>query len=268
MSLLLAIILFTALGGVLGVLAASALLLLSDAWHRRLLPRLISFAVGALLGAAFVALLPHAIELSGIGRLHQIGMTFVAGILLFFMLEKLVIWRHCHARDCEAHAPEHDHHSPERTAGILVLIGDGLHNFIDGVLIATAFLVDFHLGVVTALAVAAHEIPQEVGDVAVLLQSGLSRARALLYNIAASLTAVLGGIVAWFSLESAEAARPYVLAVAAGSFVYVAVADLIPGLHRRVDMRSGVEQLIMILLGLGMILVSHSLLHGDSFLAG
>lgn len=265
MPLLPAIILFTALGGVLGVLAASLLLLLSDDWHRRLLPHLISFAVGALLGAAFLALLPHAIEAAGQQNLHEVGLTFVIGILLFFVLEKLVIWRHCHARDCEAHAPEH-HHPPERTAGVLVLIGDGLHNLIDGVLIAAAFLVDFHLGVVTALAVAAHEIPQEVGDVAVLLQSGMSRAKALLYNVSASMTAIVGGVVAYFSLESAEQARPYVLAVAAGSFVYVAVADLIPGLHRRVDARSGIEQLVMIVLGLGMILLSHSLLHTDSFL--
>src|SRR5688500_11060115 len=129
MSLLPAIILFTALGGVLGVLAASLLLLLSDDWHRRLLPHLISFAVGALLGAAFLALLPHAIEAAGPANLHEVGLTFVIGILLFFVLEKLVIWRHCHARDCEAHAPEH-HHRPERTAGVLVLIGDGLHNLI------------------------------------------------------------------------------------------------------------------------------------------
>lgn len=265
MSLLLAIILFTALGGILGVLAASVLLLLPNHWHRRLLPHLISFAVGALLGAAFLALLPHAIELAGFEELHRIGLTFVIGILLFFVLEKLVIWRHCHVHDCEAHAPESGHghaHPSERSAGALVLIGDGLHNLIDGVLIATAFLTDFHLGVVTALAVAAHEIPQEVGDVAVLLQSGFSRMKALLYNVLAALTAVLGGIIAWFSLETAEQARPYVLAVAAGSFVYVAVADLIPGLHRRIDPRAGIEQVIMILAGLAMIWFSHALLHG------
>lgn len=261
MSLLAAIVLFTALGGVLGVAAASVLLLLSDDWHRRLLPHLISFAVGALLGAAFLALLPHAIEAAGLENLHEIGLTFVIGILLFFMLEKLVIWRHCHVHDCEAHMPEHGHHAPERTAGVLVLIGDGLHNLIDGVLIAAAFLVDFHLGIVTALAVAAHEIPQEVGDVAVLLQSGMGRAKALYYNMAASLTAVIGGVAAYFSLATIEQARPYVLAIAAGSFVYVAVADLIPGLHRRVEARAGIEQLVMILLGLAMILLSHSLLH-------
>lgn len=262
MSLLLAIILFTALGGILGVTVASVFLLLSDAWHKRLLPHLISFAVGALLGAAFLALLPHAMEQAGPDGMHRIGMTFVIGILLFFVLEKLVIWRHCHSHDCEAHAPDESlHHHPEQAAGTLVLIGDGLHNFIDGVLIAAAFLVDFRLGVVTALAVAAHEIPQEVGDVAVLLNSGMTRAKAFLFNILASLTAVFGGVVAYFALGQAEEARPYVLAIAAGSFVYISVADLIPGLHRRVDARSGVEQFVMILLGLGMIVLSHSLLH-------
>src|SRR5690606_26482545 len=148
----------------------------------------------------------HAIEAAGMEDLHEIGLTFVIGILLFFMLEKLVIWRHCHVHDCEAHAPDHGHHRPEHAAGVLVLIGDGLHNLIDGVLVAAAFLTDFHLGVVTALAVAAHEIPQEVGDVAVLLQSGMSRAKALLYNVGASLTAIIGGIAAYFSLEAAEGA--------------------------------------------------------------
>lgn len=268
MSLLLAIILFTALGGVLGVLAASILLVLPDRWHHRLLPHLIGFAVGALLGAAFLALLPHAIDLAGPDAMHRIGLTFVVGILLFFVLEKLVIWRHCHEHDCEAHLPDAYHQEPERTAGVLVLIGDGLHNLIDGVLIAAAFLVDFHLGVVTALAVAAHEIPQEVGDVAVLLHSGMTRLKALAFNVLASMTAVAGGIGAYFALDAVEAARPYVLALAAGSFVYVAVADLMPGLHRRIDARSGIEQLVMILLGLAMILVSHSLLHENAFLTG
>lgn len=267
MSLLFAIVLFTALGGALGVLAASVLLVLSDRWHRRLLPHLISFAVGALLGAAFLALLPHAMEIAGPDKMHDVGLTFVVGILLFFVLEKLVIWRHCHSHDCEVHIPEHDHR-PERSAGVLVLVGDGLHNLIDGILIAAAFLADFHLGVVTALAVAAHEIPQEVGDVAILLQSGMSRAKAFLFNILASLTSVLGGIAAYFALESAEAAQPYVLAVAAGSFVYIAVADLIPGLHRRLDPHSGVQQFVLIVLGLAMIVLSHSLLHENSGLLG
>lgn len=265
MNLLLAIMFFTLLGGVLGVLIASLFLLLSDNWHRRLLPHLISFAVGALLGAAFLALLPHSMDLAGPENMHRVGLTFVIGILLFFILEKLVIWRHCHHDDCEAHTPgleEADtHHHSERSAGVLILIGDGLHNLIDGILIATAFLADFHLGVVTAVAVAAHEIPQEVGDVAVLLQSGMSRSKAFFYNIAASMTSVLGGIAAYFALESAEAVRPYVLALAAGSFVYVAVADLIPGLHRRTDARGGVQQVIMIVAGLGMIMLGHSLLH-------
>lgn len=265
MNLLAAIIFFTLLGGILGVAVASLFLLLSDSWHRRLLPHLISFAVGALLGAAFLALLPHSMSLAGPENMHRVGMTFVIGILLFFILEKLVIWRHCHHEDCEAHTPAPEeatsHHHPERSAGVLILIGDGLHNLIDGILIATAFLTDFHLGVVTAIAVAAHEIPQEVGDVAVLLQSGMSRSKAFFYNIAASTTAVFGGIAAYFALESAEAVRPYVLAIAAGSFVYVAVADLIPGLHRRTDVGGGIQQVIMIVAGLAMIMLGHSLLH-------
>ena len=261
MNLLLAIIFFTLLGGALGALVASAFLLLSDSWHRRLLPHLISFAVGALLGAAFLALLPHAMDLAGPDNMHRVGLTFVIGILIFFILEKLVIWRHCHHHDCEAHTPHEEVHHPERSAGVLVLVGDGLHNLIDGVLIATAFLADFHLGIVTALAVAAHEIPQEVGDIAVLVNSGMRRMKAFLYNIAASFTSVIGGIAAYFALETAEALRPYVLAIAAGSFVYIAVADLIPGLHRRTRVLDSFTQVAMIVAGLGMIVASHSLLH-------
>ncbi|MDX1443893.1 MAG: ZIP family metal transporter [Gammaproteobacteria bacterium] len=261
MNLLVAIIFFTLLGGALGALVASAFLLLSDSWHRRLLPHLISFAVGALLGAAFLALLPHAMDLAGPDNMHRVGLTFVIGILLFFILEKLVIWRHCHHDDCEAHLPDEHAHHGDKTAGVLVLVGDGLHNLIDGVLIATAFLADFHLGVVTALAVAAHEIPQEVGDIAVLVNSGMSRLKAFLYNIAASFTSVIGGIVAYFALETAESVRPFVLAIAAGSFVYIAVADLIPGLHRRTRVKDSVTQVTMIVLGLGMIVLSHSILH-------
>jgi len=159
------------------------------------------------------------------------------------VLEKLLIWRHCHFGECEAHGDEHEHdghdhghshaHATAKSAGSLIILGDSMHNFVDGVLIAAAFLTDVKLGIVTSLAVAAHEIPQEVGDFAILLQSGYSRSKALFYNILASLGTVLGGVLAYFSLEDLHNSLPYFLALAASSFIYIAVADLIPSLHKK-----------------------------------
>ncbi len=258
MTLFAWIILFSLLGGVLSVLAASVYLLLPDAPRQRLLPHLVSFAIGALLGAAFLALLPHAMTIGE--DLHGLGLTVLLGILAFFTLEKMVLWRHCHAQDCEAHG-HGEALKPNAAPGILILVGDGLHNLVDGVLIASAFLTDFHLGVVTSLAVAAHEIPQEVGDFAVLLHSGFSRSRALLFNIISSLATIVGAVVAYYSFEGAQHLLPYVLAIAASSFIYVAVADLIPGLHKRTHFSATVQQLSLILLGVAVIYWAHSTLH-------
>jgi zinc and cadmium transporter len=171
---------------------------------------------------------------------------------------------------CEVHAPEdgHDHNHAHthalqvnHAAGTLILIGDGIHNMVDGVLIAAAFMTDIHLGVVTSLAVAAHEIPQEVGDFAVLLHSGFSRARALVYNVLASLTTLVGATAAYYGLREAEAALPYILAIAASSFIYIAVADLIPGLHKRLEVRATVQQIVLIVAGVVTIFFAHSTLH-------
>ncbi len=271
LNLLTQIILFSLLGGVLSVIAASVFLLFPEHWRNRLLPHLVSFAIGALLGAAFLALLPHAINFSE-GDVHDITFTVLIGLMVFFLLEKMVLWRHCHSDSCEAHTPEtaleghgHHHHdevkdSPSST-GAMILIGDGLHNFVDGVLIAAAFLVDSHLGIVTALAVAAHEIPQEVGDFAILLHSGYSRARAFIFNILASLATVVGALLAYYSLGEAQQLLPYVLALAASSFIYIAVADLIPGLHKRSQLNATLQQVVLITLGIGVIYLAHSTLH-------
>ena len=252
------IILFSLVGGVLSVIAASVFLILPQSWRERLIPHLVSFAIGALLSAALVALIPHAAESENMD-FHTLGLTILLGVLGFFLLEKMVLWRHCHSHDCEVHTPEPHHH--EKAAGTLVLIGDGIHNLIDGVLIAAAFLTDFHLGVVTALAVATHEIPQEVGDFAILLHSGFSRRKALFYNILSSLTTVIGALIAYFSLGDFQKLLPYVLAIAASSFIYIAVADLIPGLHKRLHFAATVQQLGLILLGVATIYWAHSTLH-------
>lgn len=246
MSTLAIIVIATALSGLLSAACAVVVLLLPARLRARGLPHLVSFATGALLGAALLALLPHAIEGAGEGGAHGIGLALVGGLLLFFVLEKLVLWRHCHG--------EHHDDPHEQAAAWLVLTGDALHNALDGVLIAAAFLTDFNLGIATALAVAAHEIPQEVGDFAVLLNAGWSRARALWCNFATSLTAVVGGVAAWVSLQPVLGVLPWVLAVAAASLLYVAVADLIPGLHRRSDLRSSLMQSTLI--GAGVLIIA------------
>lgn len=259
MSLLIWILLFCLLGGVLSVIAASVFLVLPEQLRSRLLPHAVSFAIGALLGAAFLGLLPHALEDVGGTRLHGISAAVLFGLFVFFLLEKLVLWRHCHQEHCEVHTPEVQHQ--QHAAGTLILIGDGLHNFIDGVLIGAAFLTDLHLGIVTSLAVAAHEIPQEVGDFAVLLHSGYNVSKAFVFNLLSSLATVAGGLLAFYSFRDLQPLLPYVLAVAASSFIYVAVADLIPGLHKRVEFSATLKQISLIGAGVAVIYVTHSTLH-------
>lgn len=271
MTLLGWIIVFSLLGGILSVLAASVFLLINKEYQQKLLPHSVSFAIGALLGAALLALLPHAINMNKNIDLHDLGLTLLLGLLGFFLLEKMVLWRHCHSTHCEVHAPghqpeseqhSHDHHHQHNDAsGVLVLFGDAMHNLVDGVLIAAAFMTDIDLGIVTALAVASHEIPQEIGDFAILLNSGFSRGKALLFNMLASLATVVGAVIAYFSLQSIEGALPYILAIAASSFIYIAVADLIPGLHKRTELRQTFQQIILIAAGVFTIYWAHSTLH-------
>lgn len=272
--MLLSIILFTALGGVLSVLAAAVFLLLPEDKQKHVLPHGISFAIGALLTGAFCGLIPHAFEEVPVEDMSNLSATILAGILLFFVLEKLLVWRHCHSHACEAHGEEshddhhhnHDHkHSIQpaghRPAGMFIILGDSIHNFVDGVLIGAAFLTDVQLGIVTSLAVAAHEIPQEVGDFAILLHSGYKRGEALFYNVLASLSTVVGGVLAYFSLGDLHHILPYFLTLAASSFIYIAVADLIPSLHQKTDIKTSLQQIGFILAGVVLILVMQSIAH-------
>jgi zinc and cadmium transporter len=251
MNILLAIILFTALGGVLSVIAAGVFLLLPEKQRDLILPHGISFAIGALLAVAFWGLIPHAFEEIEPSQFQTLSGTILIGLLSFFILEKFLIWRHCHHNHCDAHNEGHESPEPKdhQAAGTLILIGDGIHNFVDGVLIAAAFLTDVQLGIVTSLAVAAHEIPQEVGDFAILLQSGFSKKKAIIYNIIASIGTVIGGVLAYFCLEDLHDLLPYFLALAASSFIYIAVADLIPSLHKKTDMKTSLQQIGLIMAG-------------------
>ena len=291
MPLLVWIILFTAVGGIASAAFAGVYLLLPEATGQRLLPHLISYATGALLGAALLALLPDAVE--GVGRAgaHSIGLAMVAGLGIFFVIEKLVLWWHTHgnghaqghngvhedgaARGHDhshdpahghdhGHSHDHDHshdHGRDAASGVLVIIGDSIHNALDGVLIAAAFLTSFPLGLVTTFAVAAHEIPHRVGDFAILVHSGMSRGRALVMNMATGLTSIIGGIAAYFGLQRTVGVLPYALALAAAGFLYIAVAGLIPGLQRRADPRTSLAQVVLMGLGVATIAWAESLAH-------
>lgn len=249
MSTLAWILIATAAGGVLSVLFAALFLLTPQRARTAALPHFVSFATGALLGAALLSLLPEAIHLAGAENSNQIGLAVAVGILVFFMLEKWVLWRHSHGDDEHGHGHSQSHEHQNRVAANLILIGDGIHNALDGVAIAAAFMSGTEVGIVTAVAVIAHEIPHEVGAFAVLLNGGLSRARALAFNVLSGLTSVLGGVAAYYALGHALAALPYAIALAAASLLYVAVADLIPGLHRQSAVGAGVWQVVLIAAG-------------------
>ena len=248
MTILSWIILASFLGGILSVIAAALFALNARANY---LSGLVSYAIGALLGAVFLDILPEAIELAP--NAATVSATVLLGILLFFTLEKVLIWRHCHHDHCEAHEPhEHTPHDHGRS-GTMVIVGDTFHNFVDGIIIAAAFLVDVNLGIVTALAIIAHEIPQEVGDFAILLHSGYTKLRAFQMNLISSFATLVGGVLGYFVLQEMQALVPTLLALAASSMIYVAVADLIPGLHKRTQMRDTVQQVVLICAGIATI---------------
>jgi len=225
-------------GGTLSAALAAFSLTLRASW----IPMLVSFAIGALLGAAFLEIIPHAFEK---GEPHQAAGAILAGIFAFFVLEKLLIWRHCHTEHCEVH--------DGGRSGTLIVVGDTVHNFLDGVLIAAAFLQSTELGIIAAIAIIAHEIPQEVGDFVILLHSGYSRARALAVNLMSSAATLVGGVLGYFALPVFVALEPVLLGLVAASMIYVAVADLIPGLHRRPQLRDTAAQALLIALGIGAI---------------
>ena len=263
----------TIAGGIVSVVGAW---LIASRASAAQVPVLISFAVGALLGAVFIELLPHAFNTSD--NLQTTAATILGGLMLFFILEKLVLWRHCHIEECEAHDPHEGHahghghtpapvvananHHDHGRSGMMILIGDTFHNFVDGVLIAAAFLADTQLGIVTALAIIAHEVPQEVGDFLILLHSGYTKRQAFLLNLLSSAAMVIGGVVAYFALQTMQQWVNTLIALATASMLYVAVADLIPGLHRRPEIRATIQQVTLIALGIATIWFVGALAHG------
>jgi zinc and cadmium transporter len=238
------IIIFSLLGSVGALLGAALVLLLPEKQRKIITANLISYATGVLLGAVFLGLIPKALEKSSSPGILA---WLLGGILFFFVMEKLILWRHCHMPECDVHA----------SAGPLILIGDAFHNFTDGVIIAGAFLLSMPLGIATSLAVISHEIPQELGDFAILLESGYSRGQALLYNTLSALTTLPGALLAYYFLAHMMAAIPCILLVGAASFLYIALVDLTPYLHRRFGLADSLLQLGLILAGMGTIWLLH-----------
>ena len=240
-----------------GVISISAAALFSFSLLSKAVERMVSLSVGILLSTSLLHALPEAFE-SG-AEPHILFATLLGGLLAFFLLEKLAILRHSHHYEGDGHGHEHGHDRHEAgKSGWMILVGDGLHNFTDGILIAAAFLADPKLGMVTALAIIAHEIPQEIGDFLVLLNAGFTKTRAYVYNMICSLMAVIGGVLGYFMLERGMQWIPYVLVFASSGFIYIAVSDLMPQMQRRATVRETVPQVLLIALGVAIVVALNS----------
>ncbi|MDQ7969920.1 MAG: ZIP family metal transporter [Oxalicibacterium faecigallinarum] len=245
-----------------GVLSISAAALFSFSLLSKIVDRMVSLSVGILLATSLLHALPEAFESEA--DAHTLFAVLLGGLLGFFLLEKCAILRHSHHHEHDGHGHHHGHDKHEAgRAGWMILVGDSLHNFTDGILIAAAFLADPHLGIMTGLAIIAHEIPQEIGDFIVLLNAGFTRTRAFAYNIISGMTAVLGGLLGYFTLDDAKEWIPYVLVFASSGFIYIALSDLMPQMQRRASIKETIPQVILIALGVGIVLflTGHSHAH-------
>lgn len=232
------IILFSIIGSVGAIFTVSFFAFLGEKVQKKLVYILLSFATGTLLAAALIGLIPEAIEL--IEEPHLITLTILGGIIFFFFLEKFLIWRNCQNNTCEVHS---------QASGSLVLIGDAFHNFTDGIVIASAFLTNFYIGIASGITILMHEIPQETGDFAILLHSGMSKKKALLYNLISSSFTIPSAIISYFVLDLFKAVIPFFLAFSASSFIYIALSDLMPELHQKTETKEIIKQLILVFLG-------------------
>lgn len=240
--LILVIIFFSSLGSIGAILTAAIFLKIPEKIQETLIPCLISYASGTLLAAALLGLIPHALEHE---EPNKILFAVLIGILLFFLLEKLVVWRHCHKMECEVHG----------STGSMILIGDAFHNAVDGVLIAASFIVSIPVGIVASLSVITHEIAQEVGDFAILLHDGYSKQKALILNLISSFWTIPASIAAYYALETVQTIVPYVMALSAASFLYIALTDLYPGLQQGTDFWSNLRQFLLMIFGIITIMI-------------
>jgi zinc and cadmium transporter len=249
-STLLSILFATTIAGVLSITAAA---IFSFSLLSKVVERMVSLSVGIMLSTSLLHALPEAFESGADAR--TLFACLLGGLLAFFLLEKFAILRHSHHHEGDGHEHEHGHDAHEAgKAGWMILVGDGLHNFTDGILIAAAFLANPKLGLVTGLAIIAHEIPQEIGDFIVLLNAGFSRMRAYMYNLICSMMGVVGGVIGYYTLESASGMIPYVLVFASSGFIYIAVSDLMPQMQRRATLKETIPQIILVSLGVVLVL--------------
>ncbi len=239
-------------------------LALSTERLQKILFILVSFAAGAMLGAAFFDLMPEAIEHGHEAGDHNVAfvlMLVVAGFVVFFIVETFLFWYHCHNLQCERHTlikgkHSHLHRHVRMPFTYLNLIGDGVHNFLDGVIIAASYLVGVPLGIVTTIAVICHEIPQEMGDFGVLVYGGFTRLKALGYNFLSAITAIIGALAAYYSATTITHFVEWLVPMSAGGFIYIATVDLLPELHQATRFKKAVLQLVFFILGLAAILVA------------
>jgi len=232
--------LFSVLGSIGAIVLAFIFLNLTKNIQKSLVSSLVAYATGTLLAAASLGMIPTAI--SKAGDAIQIVMTyFLGGLIFFFILEKLVIWRHCHDAECVVTG---------EAAGPVILIGDAFHNFVDGIVIAASFLINFTFGIAISLSVIAHEIPQEIGDLAILIDKNYSKKKAFLYNLLSGVATIPAAIIGYFLLDLISLAIPYVLAISAASFLYIALSDLTPELHQKLGLKHSLRQLILLFAGI------------------
>jgi len=237
-------VLLAVLAGNIGsVLLASLMLRLNSEHLQKITKHINAFAGGTLLGAAFLGMLPNAIKLGG----YQISYTVLIGILFFFIIEKIMLWRICTDENCDRHS---------KAGALMLMIGDSFHNFLDGIVIAAAFLYSPSFGIAVTISVFAHEIPQEVADFGVMLKAGFSKQKAILYNIFSGFTAIAGAFLAWHQGLYTKMAMPYILALSAAGFIYIALADLVPEMHRKTGVRQSVFQFILLIAGISVIILS------------
>jgi len=241
-KILLIIILFSILGSIGAVITAGIFLLLKKKIQVILVPCFIAYAIGTLLAVALLVMIPKAISQSDPSIIMSF---FLGGIIFFFLLEKIVIWHHCHVETCELHS----------AAGPILLIGDAFHNLIDGIVIAASFLISFPLGIIISFSVLTHEIPQEIGDFAILLESNYSKRKAFLLNVLSSSTTIPAAILGYYILDVVGSIIPFIIAISAASFVYIALSDLTPDLHRKIGLSFSIRQVLFIFMGIGTIIL-------------
>jgi len=233
------IIIFSILGSAGAICIAAIFIFLGDNIQKALIPALIAFATGILLTVAFLGLIPESIE--EVGEPHLIMPFILGGILFFFIMEKIVIWRNCRDKTCEVHS---------HASGPIILMGDSLHNLTDGIVIAAAFLSGLNLGIVAGLTIIIHEISHETADFGILLHSGYSKKKAFIYNMISSSTTIPASILSFFILDILESIVPFFLAISAASFIYIALSDLTPDLHQHTDFKYIIRQLAIIFIGI------------------